>query len=107
VAQRQDDVHVGLGGDPPDQGGERSLHLRRVQGEESLELVEHEEGLRVRLAPAARVAGPLDLAHTACPEPGRHLIRTKAGTGGEGHGRGRIVASRQPVQTGANVVERR
>ena len=49
------DVHVGLGGEPPQKGGEARLGLRRVQREQLLELVDHEEGLaRAGSASASR-----------------------------------------------------
>ena len=53
VAQGQQDVHVGLAPEAAQQPREPRLHLRRVQREQLLELVYHQERLAVALAPAA------------------------------------------------------
>ena len=51
VAQRQQDVDLGLLREPPEERGEACLHLRSVQGEELLELVHDDEGFVALLPP--------------------------------------------------------
>ena len=52
VAQRQEDVDVGLAREPPEESGESRLRLRRVEREELLELVDDEKGVLVGPPPA-------------------------------------------------------
>ena len=52
VAQRQQDVDLGLLREAAEERREACLHLRRVQGEELLELVHDDEGLVALLPPA-------------------------------------------------------
>ena len=51
VPHREEHVHSGLAGEPAQQLGETRLRLRRAEREQLLELVHHEESLRVGLAP--------------------------------------------------------
>ena len=53
VAQRQQDVDLGLLREAAEERREASLHLRSVQGKELLELVHDEEGLVALLPPTA------------------------------------------------------
>jgi hypothetical protein len=54
VPQGEQDMDVGLGGQTPQERGEALLHLRRVQGEQLLELVHDEERFPVAPPPATQ-----------------------------------------------------